>query len=108
MLKKQSYVYNRFRNHIYLQADKNEQIIMLSCGKVVELIVCANPILYQPYITYLLKEVPILCVRLSKALYGIPRDALLFYKRRRKDLETMGFEINPYNPCVANMIINGA
>ena len=46
-------------------------------------------------------------VRLSKALYGILRAALLFYKRLRKDLEDMGFKINPYDPCVANMLVNG-
>ena len=49
-----------------------------------------------------------LYVRLSKALYGILRAALLFYKRPRKDLEKMGFEINPYDPYVANMTVNGA
>ena len=48
-----------------------------------------------------------LYVRLSKALYGMLRAALLFYKRPRKDLENMGFEFNPYNPCVANMTVNG-
>ena len=33
---------------------------------------------------------------------------LLFYKRLRFDLEEMGFVINPYDTCVANMIVNGA
>ena len=36
------------------------------------------------------------------------RLALLFYKQLRGDLENMGFEINPYNPCVANKMINGS
>ena len=49
-----------------------------------------------------------LYVRFSKALYGILRATLLFYKRLRKDLENMGFELNPYDPCVANMMVNGA
>ena len=35
------------------------------------------------------------------------RAALLFYKRLRSDLENMGFKINPYDPCVANKIVNG-
>ena len=67
-----------------------------------------NPTLYQPYITYSKKGVPMLYVRLSKALYGMLRAALLFCKRLRKDLEFMGFEINPYDPCVANMMVTGA
>ena len=33
---------------------------------------------------------------------------LMFYKRLRFDLEEMGFVINPYDPCVANMMVNGA
>ena len=57
---------------------------------------------------YSKKGVPMLYVRLSKALYGMLRAALLFYKRLRKDLEFMGFEINPYDPCVANIMVNGA
>ena len=48
-----------------------------------------------------------LYVRLSKALYGMLRTALLFYKRLRSDLENMGFEVNPYDPCVANKMVNG-
>ena len=49
-----------------------------------------------------------LYVRLLKALYRMLRATLLFYKRLRKDLENMGFEINPYDPCVANMTVNKA
>ena len=35
------------------------------------------------------------------------QSALLAYKKLRKDLETDGFEFNPYDPCVANKKING-
>ena len=92
----------------FIQADNDERILMLVRGKVAELMVRVNPTLYRPYITYSKKGVPMLYVRLPKALYGMLRAALLFYKRLRKDLEFMGFEINPYDPCVANMMVNGA
>ena len=46
-------------------------------------------------------------VRLVKALYGMLRAALLFYKILRSDLENMGFKIKPYDPCVANKIVSG-
>ena len=49
-----------------------------------------------------------LYVRLSKALHGMLRAALLFYKRLRNDLENMGFGVNPYDPCVTNILVNGA
>ena len=34
--------------------------------------------------------------------------ALLFYRKLVGDLELYGFKINPYDPCVANMDINGS
>ena len=40
------------------------------------------------------------------ALYGLLKSALRFYKELVKDLEKYGFEINPYDPCVANKMIN--
>ena len=64
-----------------------------------------DPALYREYVTYSANGVPMLYVRLSKALYGMLRAALLFYKRLRSTLEEMGFEINPYDPCVANMMV---
>ena len=47
-------------------------------------------------------------VRLLRALHGIQRSTLLFYKKLRGDLEKMIFEVNPYDPCVANKMINGS
>ena len=32
----------------------------------------------------------------------------MFYQKLRKDLEDQGFEVNPYDPCVANKMINGS
>jgi len=32
--------------------------------------------------------------------------SLLFYRKLRKDLEQLGFKINPYDICVANKLIN--
>jgi hypothetical protein len=46
-------------------------------------------------------------VKLQKALYGCLRSALTFYLKLVKDLETEGYELNPYDPCVANKIVAG-
>jgi len=48
-----------------------------------------------------------LYVQMNKALYGLLKSALLFYKKLQKDLEGYGFVINPYDRCVANAMING-
>ena len=44
----------------------------------------------------------------KKAIYGMLQSALLFYKKLRGDLEEQGFKVNPYDPCTANKMINGA
>ena len=41
-------------------------------------------------------------VRLSKAMYGTLKAALLYYRKLSKELKEYGFVINPYNPFVAN------
>ena len=48
-----------------------------------------------------------LYVKTSKALYGMLKSALWFYKKLKADLEAYGFVINPYGPCVANTMSNG-
>ena len=48
-----------------------------------------------------------LCVRLVKALYGCLKSALLFYQKLSADLTRYGFKINPYDPCLANKLVNG-
>ena len=35
------------------------------------------------------------------------KSALWFYKKLKVDLDHYGFVINPYDPCVANTMING-
>ena len=44
---------------------------------------------------------------MNKALYGLLKSALDFYNKLRGDLEKNGFVVNPYDPCVANKIVNG-
>ena len=36
------------------------------------------------------------------------RSTPLFYKRLRSDSEDRGFVVNPYDPCVANKMVDGA
>jgi hypothetical protein len=49
----------------------------------------------------------VLYLRLLKALYGCVKSALLWYELFTGTLQDMGFELNPYDTCVANMTING-
>jgi hypothetical protein len=46
-------------------------------------------------------------VKMLKAIYGMMQSSLLYYKKFRNDIESIGFIINPYDPCVAKSIVNG-
>ena len=80
---------------------------MLLCGKLANTMVQIDPIIYRKYVVYLPNRKAMLYVRLIKALYGMLRAAILFYKRFRSDLEIMGFKINLYYPCLSNKMVNG-
>lgn len=46
-------------------------------------------------------------LRLNKALYECVKLALLWYELFTELLVALGFKLNPYNPCVSNVKING-
>jgi hypothetical protein len=45
-------------------------------------------------------------MEMKKALYGMLQSSWLYYKKFWRDLKEIGFEINSYNPCVTNRIVN--
>ena len=51
------------------------------------------------------KVTPILYVRLKKALSGLLRSSLLFYRKLCGKLEEYGFKTNTYDPCVGNKMV---
>ena len=65
------------------------------------------PNIYRKYITTTAKGKPVLYVQPEKALYGMMKSALLFYRKLVVDICSIGFELNPYDPCVANKTIGG-
>ena len=83
----------------------NEKVIMKIRGALVEMLISLDPELYKPFVIDENGKM-VIYVELLKALYGTLQAALLFYKKLKKDLESIGFKINPYDPCVANRIIN--
>ncbi len=77
---------------------------MLLEGQLAELMVLVEPKMYHEYVTYSSLGVPMLYVRMQKALYGMLESALAFYKLLQKKLEDEGFVVNPYDLCVANKV----
>ena len=91
----------------FLQADKPDLVLMRLDGILTELMVKIAPQIYPKFITINAKGKPVLCVQLEKAVYGMMKSAHLFYRKLVADLTSLGFKINPYDPCVTNKIING-
>jgi hypothetical protein len=50
---------------------------------------------------------PVLYAKMLKGLCGCLRSALLFYQKLLGGLERNGLTLNPYDPCVANKMVNG-
>ena len=70
--------------------------------------VATAPEIYKKYVTVNRKGELVLYVEVLNALYGIMKAALLFYNKSVENLQSIGFQLNPYDPCVANTIVDGA
>jgi hypothetical protein len=90
----------------FLHADNKDYVIMKMVGMLAELMVKTNTKMCRQFVV-LEKGRSILYLRLQKALYGMMKSVLLFYRKLVSELKKMGFEINPYDPCVANKMVNG-
>ncbi len=91
----------------FLHATNNDYVLMRMNGTLVELMAKINPKLYRKYLTDE-KGKKVLYLHLQKALYGMMKSALLFYRKLISELKGMGFEVNPYDPCIANKMINSS
>eukprot|EP00984_Skeletonema_dohrnii_P016801 scaffold7524_cov79-Skeletonema_dohrnii-CCMP3373.AAC.1 len=89
----------------FLHCETDEHVIVVLRGELAELMVQVDPSIYPKYVSTDKKGKPILYMQLYKSVYGLMRSALLFYRKLRGELESYGFTVNPYDPCVANMMV---
>ena len=76
-------------------------------GVLVDIMVEIAPDVYKSHIPTNKKGVKQLLVQCQNALYGTMIASLLYYRKFTKSLTDIGFKINPYDPCLANKIIDG-
>ncbi len=88
----------------FVNTDVDEDVIMVLKGELAEMMIQIAPEVYRRYVTVDRKGTKVFYVKLQKALYGLMRASLLFYRKLRKEFERYGLVINPYDPCVANMM----
>ena len=82
------------------------RVMLKITGVLVDLLVKLAPEVYGPYVVFERNRKVLYC-EVLRALYGMLMAALLWYKQFKRDLETIGFEFNPYDPCVCNRKVNG-
>ena len=83
-----------------------ERVMMKITGVLVDMLIQLDPQLYGPHVVYE-KERKVLYVQVLRAIYGMLTASLLWYMKFKKDLETIGFKFNDYDPCNANRMVNG-
>ena len=86
---------------------RGDRIIMKIRGILVEYL-CAFA--YEKYAKFVRRDKKgekVLYVMMLKALYGMLIASLLYYKKFVRDIQSIGFELNPYDPCVANRMVGG-
>jgi hypothetical protein len=76
-------------------------------GILVDILVEIAPEAYKSYVSQDKKGNKQLLVQFQNALYGTMVASLLYYRKFVKSLTDIYFIINPYDPCVANKIIEG-
>ena len=83
-----------------------DRVTMKITGELVDMMVELNHSAYSKYVVREGKR-KVIYVVVLRALYGMMVASLLWYAKFRKDLESIGFEFNPYDPYVANRMKNG-
>jgi hypothetical protein len=89
-----------------MQSDMEGKVIMKLEGVMAEVILKIDPKKYKKHVVQE-RGKDVVYVILTKALYGTLQAALLFWQNLSSQLVEWGFEINPYDFCVANKIIDG-
>ena len=81
-------------------------VVMKFTGESVRILCQMNPS-HAKNIT-MENKVEVLYAVLDKAIYGCVKSALLWYDLFTGTIKGMGFELNPYDQCVANRVIDGS
>ena len=80
-------------------------MVLQGCLAVLMLEVALD--VYGPHACCNKKGELVIYVQLLNDLYGIMHIALLYYQHFCKDICSIDFKINPYDPCIANKIVKG-
>ena len=81
-------------------------VIIQVRGLLADMLVDIAPDVYSPYLTKDKKGTSQLLLRCLNAIYGTMIASLLYYFKFRRTLDRNDFIVNPYDPCVANRVMD--
>jgi hypothetical protein len=88
--------------------DEKDMAIIRIRGVLVDMLLEIAPDVYGPYVRKTGRNgEKVLTVQCLNAIYGTMTASLLYYRKFCNSLISRGYELNPYDPCVANKIIDG-
>ncbi len=87
--------------------DEQERVILRIRGAIVEMMLQIAPEVYTEFVTIDKRGNKQLLVECTNAINGTMVAGLLYYRKFATSLKEKGFEMNPYDPCVWNKIIDG-
>ncbi len=79
----------------FVNTDVDENVLIVLKSELAEMMVHIAPKIYCKYITVDRKSTSVLYIKLQKALDGLMRVSLLFYRKLHKELEECRFVVNP-------------
>ena len=91
----------------FLQTLQDDEVHVRLRGQMAILLVEICRSKYARFLTYD-RGKPVIYAKLNKALYGTLRAAILFWEKLSAAITSWGFDINPYDSCVANKMIKGS
>jgi hypothetical protein len=98
---------NAFVQTVMSEEDAEHRVVVHIRGPLVDILVSIAPGVYGPYVSTTKTGQEVLIVECLNTVYGTMMAALLYYKKFAESLKSTGFKLNPYDPCVANKIVQG-
>ena len=92
---------------IQTKAGPKDRVIIRVRGILVDLLLETAQKVYESFVSTDKKGAKTLLLECNNAIYGTVVASLLYYRKFRQTVERNGFEINPYDPCVANRVAHG-
>jgi hypothetical protein len=87
--------------------DEKDRVFIRVRGELANILVDIDKDYYGPYVSTDRKGAKQLILQCQNAIYGTMVASLLYYGKFCRTLDRLGFKLNPYDPCVANRVVNG-